>query len=277
MSCICTGAGAILTWKLRIPNPNVILITIIVFFTFSGGFRCGIPSGLITLGYSVFFFLLRNHTLENEQKMIVICIFIPVIVLLVGILKLKNDIKSRELIIANKRLELLVNQDDLTHLPNRRFLDKVCKDEYICAAKNKTPVSFVMIDVDFFKQYNDAYGHLRGDECLKKIAATIDENVRQTGDCAVRYGGEEFLLVLRNTDALGAETICKRIKASIDNLSITHCASSVSNIVTVSFGIACTFCIKTDNYLSLVECADKALYRAKESGRNRIVVERLLQ
>lgn len=275
VSSVCTGAVTILVWKLKIPNPNVVLITVIVFFTFSGGFVSGIPSGIITLGYSIFFFLLKNPTSENEQKMSTICIFIPVIILLVGILKRKNDIKSGELIIANKKLEFLANEDDLTHMPNRRFLDKICRDEYVRAARTKTPVSFVMIDIDFFKQYNDTYGHLKGDECLKKIAAAINENAQRAGDYAARYGGEEFSLVLPNTDAQGAEIICQRIKSSINSLCIYHCASSVSDKVTASFGISCSFCRDVDDYQDLVAGADKALYKAKSSGRNRIVVDEL--
>jgi diguanylate cyclase (GGDEF)-like protein len=276
VSSICTGAVTVMVWRLKIPNPNIILITIIVFFTSSGGFISGIPSGIITLLYSIFFFLLKNPTIENEQKMIVICIFIPLIILLVGVLKRRNDLKSKELIIANRKLEILVNEDDLTHMPNRRFLDKICRDEYVRAARTTTPVSFVMIDIDFFKQYNDRYGHLQGDECLKRIAAAISDNTRRTGDYAARYGGEEFLLVLPDTETRGAEIICKRIQTSIDELSICHCASSVSSRVTVSFGIACSFCNETDNYLGLVACADRALYKAKENGRNKIVSEEQL-
>ncbi|MCK9170754.1 MAG: GGDEF domain-containing protein [Treponema sp.] len=271
VSSICTGTVTILVWKLRIPNPNVILITVIVFFTSSGGFVSGIPSAMITLLYSVFFFLLKNFTVENEQKMVVIGIFIPLIVLLVGILKNRNDVKSEELIVANRKLEILVNEDDLTHMPNRRFLDRVCRDEYVRAARTTTPVSFVMIDIDFFKQYNDMYGHLQGDECLKRIAAAISDNTQRTGDYAARYGGEEFLLVLPNTETCGAEIICKRIQTSINELCICHCASSISGRVTVSFGIACSDCNETDNYLDLVACADRALYKAKENGRNKIV------
>jgi diguanylate cyclase (GGDEF)-like protein len=274
VSSIGTAAVTVLIWKLKIPNPNVVLITVIVFFTFSGGFVSGIPSGIITLGYSVFFFLLRNPTLENKQKMIVICIFIPVIVLLVGILKRKDDMKSGELIVANKKLEVLANQDELTHMPNRRFLDTVFKDEYILAVKTRTPVSFVMIDIDFFKQYNDVYGHVKGDECLKKIASAISKNIKRIGDYAARYGGEEFSIVLPNTDSQGAEVICRRIQASVDSLAIDHSASSVSDIVTVSFGIACSLSNETDTYLKLIESADRALYEAKENGRNRIVIER---
>lgn len=274
VSSLGTAAVTVLIWELKIPNPNVVLITVIVFFTFSGGFVSGIPSGIITLGYSIFFFLLRNPTLENKQKMIVICIFIPVIVLLVGILKRKDDMKSGELIVANKKLEVLANQDELTHMPNRRFLDTVFKDEYIQAAKTRTPVSFVMIDIDFFKQYNDVYGHVKGDECLKKIAAAISKNIKRIGDYAARYGGEEFSIVLPNTDSQGAEVICRRIQASVDSLAIDHSASAVSDIVTVSFGIACSLCNETDTYLKLIESADRALYEAKENGRNRIVIEK---
>jgi diguanylate cyclase (GGDEF)-like protein len=274
ISSIGTAAVTVLIWNFKIPNPNVILITVIVFFTFSGGFAAGIPGGIITLGYSVFFFLLKNPTLENKQKMIVICIFIPVIVLLVGILKRKDDMKSGELIVANKKLEVLATQDDLTHMPNRRFLDTVFKDEYMQAAKTRTPVSFVMIDIDFFKQYNDVYGHVKGDECLKKIAAVISKNIKRIGDYAARYGGEEFSIVLPNTDSQGAEVICRRIQASVDTLAIDHSASSVSDIVTVSFGIACSLSNETDTYLNLIESADRALYEAKERGRNRIVIEK---
>jgi len=271
LSSICTAAVTVMVWKLKIPNPNIILITIIVFFTSSGGFISGIPSGIITLLYSIFFFLLKNPTTENEQKMVVICIFIPLIVLLVGVLKRRNDMKSEALIIANRRLEVLANEDELTHMPNRRFLDRICRDEYVRAARTGAPVSFVMIDIDFFKQYNDMYGHLQGDECLKRIAAAIGKNVQRTGDYAARYGGEEFLLVLPNTQTRGAEIICKRIQSSIDELCICHSASGVSGTVTVSFGIACSFCSTTENYQELVACADRALYKAKENGRNRIV------
>lgn len=276
LSIISTVSVALLINKLQVPNPNVILISIIVFFTFSGGFLSGIPSGIIAIIYSFFFFSEKEHlfsyTLESKEKLIVICIFIPVIVLIVGSLKRKTIMKSMALISANKKLEILANVDALTHIPNRRFLDRVFHDEYIRAARIKAPISFVIIDIDFFKQYNDTYGHIRGDECLRRVAKAINDTVQRTGDYVARYGGEEFSLILPNTDEDGAKVLCERVRKSIEMLRIRHRASADSKNVTVSIGIASDFASIAKDRLQLMEHADKALYQAKMDGRNRIKV-----
>jgi diguanylate cyclase (GGDEF)-like protein len=162
--------------------------------------------------------------------------------------------------------------DDLTGIPNRRsFLDRVLT-EFNRSRRNKYSLSIIMIDIDHFKSYNDTYGHERGDECLKKVALAIQKTIRRPSDFCARYGGEEFIIVLPYTTQEGAMFIAEEIRAAVKNLEIHHEKSSPAGIVSISLGVA-----TADNALSiscedLIRQSDKALYLAKEKGRNRVEV-----
>ena len=170
---------------------------------------------------------------------------------------------------ANQKLEQLVNLDGLTQVANRRCFDERLQAEWKRLAREQQPLSLILFDVDKFKLYNDYYGHLEGDHCLIKIAQTVKQMVRHPGDLVVRYGGEEFSVLLPNTELVEAIKVAQRIQQAIHDQAIPHALSNVKDIVTVSLGITSfipTCDIKPD---TLIVSADKALYNAKQKGRDR--------
>ena len=172
---------------------------------------------------------------------------------------------------AQTKLEEMAVTDGLTGLYNRRYFNDQLESEWRRCNRSGEPLSLIMLDIDFFKPFNDTYGHLVGDECLKSVAGTIRRSLLRGSDLPARYGGEEFCVLLPNTHLTGADTIARRICANIEHLGIPHNASGISRWVTLSGGIAACIPSVTDNPKHLIEQADKALYRAKASGRNRTV------
>jgi diguanylate cyclase (GGDEF)-like protein len=170
---------------------------------------------------------------------------------------------------ANHKLEQLVNLDGLTQVANRRCFDGQLQAEWKRLAREQQPLSLILFDVDKFKLYNDYYGHLGGDDCLVRIAQTVQQVIHRPADLVARYGGEEFSVLLPNTDLAGAIKIAKNIQQAIHDQAIPHAQSDVTDIVTLSLGITSlipTCDIKPD---TLIASADKALYNAKEMGRDR--------
>ncbi|MGM3307313.1 PAS domain S-box protein [Anabaena sp. WFMT] len=174
--------------------------------------------------------------------------------------------------LANQELEKQANIDGLTQIANRRCFDHRLEAEWLRLYREQQPISLLLFDVDYFKRYNDSYGHQMGDECLIQIAQAVQQVVRCPTDLVARYGGEEFVVILPNTDIEGAIAIARRIHSVIKDLAIPHQASEVSDTVTISQGI--TTQIPTSGTLStnLVEQADQALYRAKQLGRNQSII-----
>jgi diguanylate cyclase (GGDEF)-like protein len=179
--------------------------------------------------------------------------------------------RTNELKVANQRLKTLSVTDELTNLANRRHFDKFLSKEWLRARRDKHPLTVMMTDVDEFKKYNDYYGHQAGDECLKSLAHTLQTSVKRPGDLAARYGGEEFALVLAGTDTAGAKKLAEKIRCSVEALNIPHKHSS-TGVVTLSVGIAVMATGKKQPVELLLKSADKALYRAKDEGRNRVVL-----
>ncbi|WP_428390764.1 GGDEF domain-containing protein [Lichenicoccus sp.] len=178
---------------------------------------------------------------------------------------------ARRLGESNRRLETMAETDALTQLLNRRGFDLHLRQACERAARERTKLSMLLLDVDHFKLFNDRYGHLSGDDCLRRIAAGMVSAVRCPQDLAARYGGEEFALILPDTDESGALTVAQRVLAAVAALDLAHAGSSHGQ-VTVSIGIA-RFDHEIDAQTSLenlVRDADAALYRAKHLGRNRI-------
>ncbi|MEH2296092.1 diguanylate cyclase domain-containing protein [Nostoc sp.] len=170
---------------------------------------------------------------------------------------------------ANQKLEQLVNLDGLTQVANRRCFDGRLQAEWKRLAQEQQPLSLILFDVDKFKSYNDYYGHVEGDHCLIRIAQTAQQMVRYPTDLVARYGGEEFSVLLPNTDLVGAIKVAQRIQQAIHDQSIPHTQSDIRDIVTVSLGITSvipTCDIKPD---TLIISADKAMYNAKQQGRDR--------
>jgi diguanylate cyclase (GGDEF)-like protein/PAS domain S-box-containing protein len=170
--------------------------------------------------------------------------------------------------LANQELEKLVNIDGLTQIANRRCFDHRLEQEWQRLYREQEFLSLLLFDVDYFKRYNDAYGHLLGDECLIKIAQSVQQVIFRPADLLARYGGEEFVVILPNTDIDGTMVIAQRIHTAIQDLAIPHQASKVSNIVTISIGISSLIPTSELSPSNLIEQADQALYRAKQQGRN---------
>ena len=172
---------------------------------------------------------------------------------------------------ANCELEHLANLDGLTQIANRRSFDRAMDREWKRLRRETGVLSLIICDVDDFKAFNDTYGHQAGDNCLRRIARTLNSGIKRPADLAARYGGEEFAVILPNTSAEGAFYQAESFRSAIEALSIPHTGSSTGDIVTVSFGAA-TFVPGDDAAPEdLIEKADAALYTAKESGRNRVV------
>lgn len=178
-------------------------------------------------------------------------------------------LKNAELAAANEELERLARQDFLTGLANRRTLDEFLETEWRRLTRERAPLSVILMDIDFFKGYNDQYGHGQGDECLQQVAAAIDATVKRPADLAARYGGEEFCVVLPGTDGPGALAVAEDIRLAVAGLAIPHAASKVAGHVTISLGVAAAVPSPEGHPLPLVKQADEALYRSKDEGRNR--------
>jgi len=167
-------------------------------------------------------------------------------------------------------LESLAMIDELTHIPNRRRFNDVLDAEWRRSCRNGTPLSLLMVDIDFFKAYNDHYGHGMGDTCLAQVAETLAAVVNRPGDFAARYGGEEFVAVLSNTDAEGARHLAEQFRVVLESLAIPHAYSSIADHVTVSIGFAVAQCSERLTASELLHCADRWMYQAKNDGRNRV-------
>jgi diguanylate cyclase (GGDEF)-like protein/PAS domain S-box-containing protein len=191
-----------------------------------------------------------------------------------GIIGTLRDVSARkaiedELQDANRRLQALAEQDGLTGLANRRFFDNALLRETDQARQGKSSLALLMIDVDWFKAFNDRYGHPAGDECLKRIGATIQQIVSRPGDVAARYGGEEFAALLPDTEEPAAAAIAEQIRQAVFELAIEHKVSP-NQIATISIGAAAFVDAEITEPDTLLRNADRALYRAKETGRNRV-------
>ena len=184
---------------------------------------------------------------------------------------------TRQLKAANERLQNLSFLDGLTGIANRRHFDQQLLQESRRAKRENTPLSLIMLDIDYFKAFNDTYGHLKGDDCLKMVASALKHTLKRPGDFPARYGGEEFAVVLPNTDDLGAAIIAEELRASIERAGIAHINSLCAYYVTVSLGVVTRFSEQTETPKDLISAADRALYRSKHEGRNRVSVERLIR
>ncbi len=180
-----------------------------------------------------------------------------------------RDITERKKI--EKELETLSQTDGLTGIYNRRSFDLILEKEWNRASRDMQPLSLILIDIDFFKKYNDTYGHVQGDECLKTVARGLCDSLNRAGDFVARYGGEEFVAVLPTTDSEHARKITEMIRHTVLDLQIAHSENDVSPHLTISLGVATIKKTRNRQSASLVEAADKALYEAKQNGRNQTV------
>ncbi|MEE2960542.1 MAG: diguanylate cyclase [Myxococcota bacterium] len=177
---------------------------------------------------------------------------------------------NEELHQVNAQLSQQAKQDGLTGLANRFHFDQVLKKEWLRAQRDNFPLSLLLLDLDYFKAYNDTYGHQAGDVCLTQTAQQIKQVARRPGDLAARYGGEEFVVILTDTDLNSAKLLATQINSDIFHLGIPHSNSRVAPYVTASVGCATIIPTNTDQPEELIERADQALYTAKTNGRNQI-------
>lgn len=168
-------------------------------------------------------------------------------------------------------LEELASIDPLTHLPNRRLFDNTLQDELKRAQREHTPLSVLMIDIDYFKNYNDHFGHGAGDICLQRVANAMQSGKSRPGDMVARFGGEEFIVILPNTDREGAKVTGERLRKQVETLQIPHLYSGAGPVVSISVGCATSDPIaKNNSEIALINAADAQLYKAKQRGRNRV-------
>lgn len=169
------------------------------------------------------------------------------------------------------RLELMTTTDGLTGIANRRGFDACLAREWQRAVRTRSPLSLIMADIDFFKSFNDHYGHLAGDTCLRKVAQAMASTAERPADLVARYGGEEFAALLPDTDAAGALVLAEEMRRRVAALGIVHTVSAAADCVSVSLGVATLVPESRDDPNYLILQADEALYQAKERGRDRVV------
>lgn len=187
---------------------------------------------------------------------------------------------AKRLSIANKNLKQIREQleisnqesyhnsitDTLSGLPNRRRLDDCLTTTLQLAQRTNSPISVIMVDIDYFKEYNDNYGHLQGDSCIKAIADALNSTIKRSVDMVARYGGDEFVIILADTDSVGTAVMVEQLRVSVEALAIHHEFSQIASIVTISIGFA-TVETTVVSFDTLLDQADKALYRAKKTRK----------
>ena len=182
--------------------------------------------------------------------------------------RVKNHLELKQ---KTDELARLSCTDSLTCLANRRIFFEMLDREWRRSSRSGNPVSLIMMDVDFFKAYDDQYGHIAGDECLKRIGQTLADAMKRAGDLAARYGGEEFVVLLPDTDHEGAVQVAEKLRNEIEALNIAHAHSQMADVVvTVSAGVATMVPRVDDSAGTLLKTADEALYEAKTNGRNQV-------
>jgi diguanylate cyclase (GGDEF)-like protein len=194
----------------------------------------------------------------------------------VALARVRTQLLLRRMVLAleeaNQKLERLSFLDGLTNIANRRRFDEFLEREWRRGLRDGTPISVIMTDIDFFKAYNDTYGHEAGDEILKTVAGVLSATLNRPADLVARYGGEEFVVVLPGTDFSGAALLAERLRGAVEGLQIAHTGSRVGVHVTISLGVATVVPQRGVSPDALVAAADQALYQAKHDGRNRVRV-----
>ncbi|MBF0274225.1 MAG: diguanylate cyclase [Nitrospinae bacterium] len=182
--------------------------------------------------------------------------------------RVRNHLRS---VRQRRLLERLAHIDGLTEIPNRRSFEQSLEKEWFRCMRSKAPVSIIMVDVDYFKLYNDHYGHTAGDCVLRKVALGLSKSLNRSCDIVARYGGEEFVALLPDTEIDGGKMIAEAMRATVESLDLTHCKSNIFEKVTISIGGATEIPPSESFGEKLLNKADQMLYKAKETGRNRVV------
>jgi diguanylate cyclase (GGDEF)-like protein len=260
-------------------EPYLIAVFTIAAFLLQGTLRCA-----VTFGLGLFLFSLSVVGSHPDHRLLLsglvngfiatlLAFIIARVTFVMRLRSFRNDAyiveQQRELMESNERLQRLSFVDPLTNIANRRFLEMSISREWKLHARSGFQMSVLMIDIDWFKSFNDSYGHLAGDECLRQVAAALENTVRRPTDLVTRYGGEEFCVLLPMTKKEGAICIVKRMMRAISDLDIPHSGSPLGS-VSVSMGIASCLPDHVRGFDDLLRSADTALYNAKISGKNRI-------
>lgn len=204
-----------------------------------------------------------------ESKVpIYIIFFSHIIIALLGLFGLA--LVGRKLTSSYNTIKKQAVMDSLTGIPNRRSFTESIYREFSRSRREDESLAIIMCDIDNFKDYNDTYGHNAGDECLKKVAQSIAGSLKRPGDFCSRYGGEEFVVILANTERIGAVDVAERIRAKVENIGINHSNSAISDVVTISVGVATLRDNVVGSSEELIKCADDAMYQAKRSGKNQV-------
>jgi diguanylate cyclase (GGDEF)-like protein len=185
---------------------------------------------------------------------------------------LEQMVQARTLALqeANNNLQTLVTTDELTQIFNRRYFDSYLQTEWERSQRHAAHLSLIMCDVDYFKAYNDTYGHQSGDDCLYQVAQGIARMANRSADRVVRYGGEEFAVILPNTNRAGALEVAENIRKHIKTLNLPHPSSPIAAVVTISLGVASTIPLQGQDKIEFIQEADRKLYQAKQNGRDRV-------
>jgi len=176
---------------------------------------------------------------------------------------------EQKLVELQKQLEEYSYKDGLTGVANRRMVDSTLDVEWANAQRTLQPLSLILLDIDYFKQYNDHYGHIQGDDCLKSVGQALTAAANRPRDLVGRFGGEEFVLILPETDADAARQVAERCRRLLRERCIPHEKSGVASLLTISLGVGTIIPPRHDRALTFVEAVDRLLYRAKQGGRNR--------
>ncbi|MDQ6970148.1 MAG: diguanylate cyclase [Mariprofundus sp.] len=223
-------------------------------------FRQGADDYLVKMPHEIELLArLRHHTkafVEHQERVI-------------AMRQLEQE--KKKLAVAYLELERLASIDGLTNIANRRHFDESFAKEWSRAMRETESLSLLMIDIDCFKQYNDSYGHLAGDECLKLVAASLKQHLQRPTDLLARYGGEEFVVLLPGTHARGAIKVAERLRKEVLALQLPHENSVAHDYVSISLGSATVAPMLKHQALELLQLADKALYEAKDGGRNQVI------
>jgi len=204
---------------------------------------------------------------ENKANLRITVAILILFIAFIIIYTINVSRKNKEINRLNELFKDLSATDALTKLRNRRALDEYLVGNWALYKETQMPVTFIMLDIDYFKKYNDNYGHQEGDKALQQVAAVIKDCCRNT-DFVARYGGEEFTIVMLQTDKHGAISLIERIQKKIYDLNIKHEYSEVSDRVTISFGVSTAYVGTKKDYNDYIKKADEALYISKEKGRN---------
>lgn len=275
---VCAGWGVGLGWSLRSFRGAIVLLPLCVSTIFAiaySAFLLGwwviaiapalafITAALMGRGYWMWDALKQaNHLLEQKVQE-------RTQELMEKNLALEAASHAAE--VANQALERLARTDELTQVANRRCFNESLHQEWLRMMQAELPLSLILIDVDFFKLYNDTYGHLAGDECLVQVAALVQSVVQRSGDQVARYGGEEFAVVLPNTPISSTLQLAREIQASVQQAAIPHCKSQIGESITLSMGAVCLVPTSDWTIAEFINRADQALYQAKMAGRDRVV------